>query len=91
MAKTGQRAREGVEGVLRLRGAIDDAVVFLASVVLADVMVLEERYDKAKDLLFSLLVASNLRTTFTQSTQAKRLLERVKKQIAKDGCEKGVW
>ena len=87
MAKTGQRAREGVEGVLRLRGTIDDAVVFRVSVVLADVLVLEERYDEAEELLSSLLGASNLRTSFTQSTQAKRLLERVQKQIAKEG----VW
>ena len=74
-----------------MRGAIDDAVVYRGSVVLEDVLVLEERYDEAEELLSSLLVASNLRTTFTQSTQAKRLLKRVKKQIAKDGCEKGVW
>ena len=87
MAKTGQRAREGVEGFLRLRGTIDDAVVFRVSVVLADVLVLEERYDEAEELLSSLLGVSNLRTSFTQSTQAKRLLERVQKQIAKEG----VW
>ena len=86
-AKTGQRAREGVEGVLRLRGTIDDAVVFRASFVLADVLVLEERYDEAEECLSSLLGASNLCTSFTQSTQAKRLLERVQKQIAKEG----VW
>ena len=55
------------------------------SVVLADVLVLEERYDEAEELLSSLLGASNLRTSFTQSTQAKRLLERVQKQIAKEG------
>ena len=66
-------------------------MVYRASVVLADVLVLEERYDEAEELLSSLLGASNLRTTFTQSNQAKKLLERVQKQIAKDGCDKGVW
>ena len=67
MAKTGQRACEGVEEVLRLRGAIDDAVVFRASVVLADVLVLEERYDEAEELLSSLLGASNLRTSLPRA------------------------
>ena len=72
---------------MRLRGAIDDTVVFRASVILADVLVLEERYDEAEECMSSLLGASNLRTSFIQSTQAKRLLERVQKQIAKEG----VW
>ena len=74
-----------------MRGAIDDAVVYRGSVVLEDVLVLEERYDEAEELLSSLLGASNLRTTFTQSTQANCLLDRGQKQFAKDGCEKGVW
>ena len=73
-----------MEGVLRLRGAIDDAVVYRASVMLANMLMLEERYEEAEELLTSLLGPSNLRTTYTQSTQAKKLLERVQKQIARD-------
>ena len=82
MDRAGQRARQWVEGVLRLRGAIDDAVVYRASVMLANMLMLEERYEEAEELLTSL--PSNLRTTYTQSTQAKKLLERVQKQIARD-------
>ena len=69
---------------MRLRGAIDDAVVYRASVMLANMLMLEERYEEAEELLTSLLGPSNLRTTYTQSTQAKKLLERVQKQIARD-------
>ena len=69
---------------MRLRGAIDDAVVYRASVMLANMLMLEERYEEAEELLTSLLGPSNLRTTYTQSTQANKLLERVQKQIARD-------
>ena len=76
MKKDGVRARAEVEAVLRLRGAIDDAVVFRASVILADALMLEEKWEEAEEMLSGLLGASNLRTTFTQSQQAKRLLPR---------------
>ena len=55
MKREGARARAEVEAVLRLRGAIDDAVVFRASVVLADVLMLEEKYDEAEEMLSGLL------------------------------------
>ena len=78
-------ARAEVEAVLRLRGAIDDAVVFRASVILADALMLEEKIDEAEEMLSGLLGASNLRTTFTQSQQAKRLLEKCQKILAREG------
>ena len=78
-------ARAEVEAVLRLRGAIDDAVVFRASVILSDALMLEEKYDEAEEMLSGLLGASNLRTTFTQSQQAKRLLEKCQKILASEG------
>ena len=80
-----------MEGVLRLRGTIDDAVVYRATVLLADMFVLEERWEEAEELLTSLLGASNLRTTYTQSTQAKKLLERLQKQIARDVGNRAGW
>ena len=70
--------------MLRLRGAIDDAVVFRASVVLADVLMLEEKYDEAEEMLSGLLGASNLRTTYTQSNQAKKLLEKCQKILVRE-------
>ena len=85
MARAGERARAEVESVMRLRGAIDDCVIYCASVILADVMMLEAKYDEAEEMLSGLLGASNLRTTFTQSQQAKRLLERCQKILAKEG------
>ena len=84
MKKDGAKAREEVETVLRLRGAIDDSVVFRASVVLADVMMIEEKYEEAEEMLSGLLGASNLRTSYTQSNQAKKLLEKVQKILAKE-------
>ena len=54
-------ARAEVEAVLRLRGAINDAVVFRASVILADALMLEEKIDEAEEMLLGLLWASNLR------------------------------
>ena len=77
MKREGAKARAEVEAVLRLRGAIDDSVVFRASVVLADVLMIEEKYDEAEEMLSGLLGASNLRTSYTQSNQAKKLLEKV--------------
>ena len=84
MKREGARARAEVEAVLRLRGAIDDAVVFRASVVLADVLMLEEKYEEAEEILSGLLGASNLRTTYTQSNQAKKLLEKVQKILVRE-------
>ena len=84
MKKDGAKAREEVETVLRLRGAIDDSVVFRASVVLADVMMIEEKYEEAEEMLSGLLGASNLRTSYTQSNQAKKLLEKVQKILARE-------
>ena len=80
----GARAKAVVEAVIRLRGAIDDAVVFRASVVLADVLMLEEKYEEAEEMLSGLLGASNLRTTYTQSNQAKKLLEKVQKILVRE-------
>ena len=70
--------------MLRLRGAIDDSVVFRASVVLADVLMIEEKYDEAEEMLSGLLGASNLRTSYTQSNQAKKLLEKVQKILVRE-------
>ena len=84
MKKESTKAREEVETVLRLRGAIEDSVVFRASVVLADVMMVEERFEEAEEMLSGLLGASNLRTSYTQSNQARKLLEKVQKIIAKE-------
>ena len=84
MKREGARARAEVEAVLRLRGAIDDAVVFRASVILADALMLEEKYDKAEEMLSGLLGASNLRTTYTQSNQAKKLLKKCQKILARE-------
>ena len=84
MKKEGAKARAEVEAVLRLRGAIDDSVVFRASVVLADVLMIEEKYDEAEEMLSGLLGASNLRTSYTQSNQAKKLLEKVQKILARE-------
>ena len=72
MRGDGTKARAEVEAVLRLRGAIDDCVVFRASVILADSLLLEDKWEEAEELLSGLLGASSLRTTFTQSQQAKR-------------------
>ena len=72
MQRDGTRARAEVEAVLRLRGAIDDTVVFRASVILADSLMIEDKWEEAEELLSGLLGASSLRTTFTQSQQAKR-------------------
>ena len=72
MQRAGARARAEVESVLRLRGAIDDTVVYRASVILADALMLECKWEEAEEMLSGLLGASNLRTTFTQSQQAKR-------------------
>ena len=83
MQRDGARARAEVEAVLRLRGAIDDTVVFRASVILADSLMIEDKWEEAEELLSGLLGASSLRTTFTQSQQAKRLLERCQKLLAK--------
>ena len=79
------RARAEVEAVLRLRGAIDDAVMFRASVILADALMIEAKWEEAEEMLTGLLGASNLRTTFTQSQQAKRLLEKCQKILAREG------
>ena len=84
MKKEGAKARAEVEAVLRLRGAIDDSVVFRASVVLADVLMIEEKYEEAEEMLSGLLGASNLRTSYTQSNQAKKLLEKVQKILARE-------
>ena len=84
MKKEGAKARAEVEAVLRLRGAIDDSVVFRASVVLADVLMIEEKYDDAEEMLSGLLGASNLRTSYTQSNQAKKLLEKVQKILVRE-------
>ena len=84
MKREGARARAEVEAVLRLRGAIDDAVMFRASVILADALMLEEKYDEAEEMLSGLLGASNLRTTYTQSNQAKKLLEKCQKILARE-------
>ena len=84
MKREGARARAEVEAVIRLHGAIDDAVVFRASVVLADVLMLEEKYEEAEEMLSGLLGASNLRTTYTQSNQAKKLLEKVQKILVRE-------
>ena len=43
MRGDGARARAEVEAVLRLRGAIDDTVVFRASVILADSLMIEAK------------------------------------------------
>ena len=83
MQRDGARARAEVEAVLRLRGAIDDTVVFRASVILADSLMIEDKWEEAEELLSGLLGASSLRTTFTQSQQAKRLLEKCQKLLAK--------
>ena len=40
MQRDGARARAEVEAVLRLRGAIDDTVVYRTSVILADALML---------------------------------------------------
>ena len=72
MRGDGTKARAEVEAVLRLCGAIDDCVVFRASVILADSLLLEDKWEEAEELLSGLLGASSLRTTFTQSQQAKR-------------------
>ena len=72
MQRAGARARAEVESVLQLRGAIDDTVVYRASVILADALMLECKWEEAEEMLSGLLGASNLRTTFTQSQQAKR-------------------
>ena len=85
MKREGARARAEVEAVLRLCGAIDDAVVFRASVILADALMLAEKHNEAEEMLSGLLGASNLRTTFTQSQQAKRLLEKCQKILAREG------
>ena len=84
MKREGARARAEVEAVLQLRGAIDDAVVFSASVILADALMLEDKYDEAEEMLSGLLGASNLRTTYTQSNQAKKLLEKCQKILARE-------
>ena len=84
MKKEGAKARAEVEAVLRLHGAIDDSVVFRASVVLADVLMIEEKYEEAEEMLSGLLGASNLRTSYTQSNQAKKLLEKVQKILARE-------
>ena len=84
MKREGAKARAEVEAVLRLRGAIDDSVVFRASVVLADVLMIEEKYDEAEEMLSGLLGASNLRTSYTQSNQAKKLLEKVQKILVRE-------
>ena len=84
MKKEGAKARAEVEAVLRLRGAIDDSVVFRASVVLADVLMIEEKYEEAEEMLSGLLGASNLRTSYTQTNQAKKLLEKVQKILARE-------
>ena len=76
MKKEGAKARAEVEAVLRLRGAIDDSV--------ADVLMIEEKYEEAEEMLSGLLGASNLRTSYTQSNQAKKLLEKVQKILARE-------
>ena len=76
MKKDGAKARAEVEAVLRLRGAIDDSV--------ADVLMIEEKYEEAEEMLSGLLGASNLRTSYTQSNQAKKLLEKVQKILARE-------
>ena len=45
---------------------------------------LEEKYDEAEEMLSGLLGASNLRTTYTQSNQAKKLLEKCQKILARE-------
>jgi hypothetical protein len=47
-------------------------VVFRASVILADALLIEAKWEEAEEMLSRLLGASSLRTTFTQSQQAKR-------------------
>ena len=79
MKREGARARAEVEAVLRLRSAIDDAVVFRASVILADALMLEEKYDEAEEMLSGLLGASNLRTTYTPPTRPRSCSKSVKK------------
>jgi hypothetical protein len=74
MQRDGARARAEVEAVLRLRGAIDNTVVFRASVILADSLMIEAKWEEAEEMLSGLLGASSLRTTFTQSQQAKRYI-----------------
>jgi hypothetical protein len=70
MQRAGERMRAEVESVLRLRGAIDNTVVYRASVILANALMLEGMWEVAEEMLSGLLGASNL--TFTQSQQAKR-------------------
>ena len=45
---------------------------------------IEEKYAEAEEMLSGLLVTSNLRTTYTQSNQARKLLEKVQKILV---CE----
>ena len=59
-------------------------MVFRASVVLADVLMIEEKYDEAEEMLSGLLGASKMRTSYTQSNQAKKLLENVQKILARE-------
>ena len=48
------------------------------------VMMIEEKYEEAEEMLSGRLGASNLRTSYTQSNQAKKLLEKVQKILAKE-------
>ena len=50
MQREGVRARAEVEALLRLWGAIDDAVVFRASVILADALMIEAKWEEAEEM-----------------------------------------
>ena len=51
MDKRGREARDAVESVLRLRGLVDDSVVFPAHMVLYDILLLEGRVKECEESL----------------------------------------
>ena len=63
MAKNGGRAKETAVSVIKLKGAVEDNVIYRALMILADVHVLHFQWIEAEEMLSGLLRTSNLRAS----------------------------
>ena len=77
-----QREREEVE-VLQM-SLKEKEITCVKNMEEAHKGITQKKFEEAEEMLSGLLGASNLRTSYTQSNQARKLLEKVQKILAKE-------